>query len=118
MAKIPVKLVFDVAKTHGPKVVKFANDNKEIIAGAIPMIGAGAKKFIDQQADKKMNKAENNNDQYRELRIADYKKNELKKLDNISRIQLVKHKHEIESFISQIANEEKQVLAIKKTSLC
>ena len=114
MAKIPVKLVYDAAKIHGPKVFKIANDNKEILAGAIPMIGAAAKKLKERQTDKKANKAENNSDQFREIRIAAYKKKDLSNLNNLSRIQLIKHKHEIESFITQITNEEKQALAIKK----
>ena len=115
MAKIPINLVVDAAKTHGPKAIKFVEDHhKEIVAVAMPIIGAGTKIITDFQANRKDKKAENDSNQFREIRIADYKKKDLSNLNNLSRIQLVKHKHEIESFISQIANEEKQALAIKK----
>lgn len=44
MAKIPVKLVIDTAKLHGPKAIKFAKENKQIFVDAIPAIAEGVKK--------------------------------------------------------------------------
>ncbi|MCH4826373.1 hypothetical protein [Planococcus halocryophilus] len=114
MAKIPVKLVYDVAKTHGPKAIKLALANKELMNEVLPAIGKGAEKIKEYQANRKDKKEENNSDQFRKINIKDYKKNDLSKLNNLNRIQLIKHKHEIETFISQISHKEKQELAIKK----
>lgn len=122
MAKIPVKLVFDVAKTHGPKAIKFAYENKEIIVDAIPKIETKVKKikesqankFKERQANKIASKVKNESDHFEKIDIKAYKKSKLSKLDNLNRIQLNKHKHEIETFISQVDNEEKQALGLKK----
>lgn len=114
MAKIPVNSVVDAAKTHGPKVIKYVVDNQDKIIRVIPIIEAEVKKIKERQANKIANKVENDNDQFEKIDIKAYKKNTLSKLDNLNRIQLNKHKHEIETFISQIATEEKQALAIKK----
>ncbi|MDN3451880.1 hypothetical protein QMA09_16945 [Planococcus sp. APC 3906] len=122
MAKIPVNSVVDTVKTYGPKVAKLAYENKELIVDAIPKIELELRKIKERQAEKSKerqakklaNKVENDNDHFEKMDIKAYKKNTLSKLDNLNRIQLNKHKHEIETFISQIATEEKQALAIKK----
>lgn len=117
MAKIPVKLVYNVAKDHGPKVIKFVLENKELVDKAVPYFEKGKEKIKELQAikqEKKVEKEENTFDQFRKINIKDYKKNDLSNLNSLSRIQLIKHKHEIDTFISQISHQEKQELAIKK----
>ena len=108
MAKIPVKLVVDSAKLHGPKVIKFAKDNKEIILAAIPPVAAGAKKIKEMRDNKK---EVDSKDHLRKKRFAEYKQIEL---GTRNKAYLLKSKHETENFISQINTEEEKELALKK----
>lgn len=108
MAKIPVKLVVQTAKLHGPKAIKFAKDNKEIFVGAIPAMAAGAKKVNEILNNKK---DVNNSDHLRKKRFAEYKQADF---STKNRAYLLKSKHEIENFLLQISTEEEQELAIKK----
>lgn len=108
MAKIPVKLVVDTAKLHGPKVIKVAKENKEIILAAIPPITVVAKKIKEMRVNKK---EVDSKDHLRKKRFAEYKQTEFA---TQKKAQLVKSKHEIENFISQINNEEEKELAFKK----
>lgn len=111
MAKVPAKLVIDSAKLHGPKVIQFAKDNKELVAAAVPLITPAAQKIKEFKTNNDIKKAKINKDPFRKKRFIEYKTQDLT-IQN--RLQLVKFKHEIENFISQINKEEEQELAIKK----
>lgn len=111
MAKIPVKPVIDVAKLYGPKVIKFAEDHKGMAPIVMPIISTATRKAKEFQAQRKINKVENNTDHIRKKRFIDYKKIDL---NQQNKSQLTKSIHEIENFISQIKYEEEQELAIKK----
>lgn len=111
MAKIPVKLLIDTAKVHGPKVIKLAKENKDIAAAAAPLIAAGTKKIKDFKDNKEEKKEENNADLIRRKHFKGYKTIDL---NNQNRSQLIKLKHEIENFISQLHKEEEQEVAVKK----
>lgn len=111
MAKIPVKLVMDTAKVHGPKVLKFVKENKDIATAAAPLIAAGTKKIKDFKDNKVEKKAENTADHIRKKQFKGYKTIDL---NTQNRSQLIKLKHEVENFISQIHKEEEQELIVKK----
>ncbi|ETP70345.1 hypothetical protein G159_02110 [Planococcus glaciei CHR43] len=108
MAKIPVKLVVDTAKLHGPKVIKFAKDNEKIILAAIPSVAAGAKKLKEIRDNKK---EVDSKEHLRKKRFAEYKQTEF---NTQNKVHLLKSKHEIENFILQIMTEEERELAFKK----
>lgn len=112
MAKIPVNLIVDVAKKHGPKVINKFKDNKEIIAIVAPAAGAAAtrlKKLID---DRKIALAEK--EPHRKKRYSEFRNEILVSLQILNRLQLVNYKDEVESFIAQIEFEEKEEIALKK----
>ncbi|MGE6370840.1 hypothetical protein ACQKDB_17155 [Planococcus kocurii] len=112
MAKIPAKLIVDVAKNHGPKAIKLLNDNKAVILGAAPFIGTGVAKIKNLQADRK--KASAAREHYRKTRYSEYKNVILVKLSDLNKLQLVNYIDEVESFIAQIENEENEEFVLKK----
>lgn len=112
MAKIPVNLMVNIAKNHGPKAIKAIKDNKEIILGAAPIVGAGAAKVKKVYHDRK--NTSDTKEHYRKGRYSEYKNDILGNLSNQNRLQLVNYKDEVESFISQIEYEEKEEVVLKK----
>ncbi|QHJ72268.1 hypothetical protein [Planococcus halotolerans] len=112
MAKIPVNLIVDVAKKHGPKAINNLKDNKELVAIVAPLVGAAAAKLKKLYDDRKIAFAEK--EHHRKKRYSEYKNEILGNLPDLNRLQLVNHKDEVESFISQIEYEEKEEVALKK----
>lgn len=112
MAKIPVNLIVNIAKNHGPKAIKAIKDNKEVILGAAPIVGAGAAKAKKVISDRK--NTSDTKEHYRKRRYSEYKNDILGNLSRQNRLQLVNYKDEVDSFISQIEYEEKEEIAFKK----
>ena len=112
MAKIPINLIVDGAKKHGPKAIELIKDNKELIAIVTPLVGAAAAKLKSLSDDRKTALAAK--EHFRKRRYNEYKKDILVNLPNYDRLQLVNYINEIESFIAQIENEAKDEIALKK----
>lgn len=112
MAKIPVNIIVDVAKKYGPKTINNLKDNKELVAVVAPLAGAAAAKLKKLYDDKKISTADK--EHHRKKRYSEYKNDILGNLPSQNRLQLVGYKDEIESFILQIENEEKEEVALKK----
>lgn len=53
MAKIPVKLIFDTAKTHGPTVGKFLKENWKETAVVVGSLGKAREYIINRKETKK-----------------------------------------------------------------
>lgn len=112
MAKIPVNLIIDSAKKHGPKTIKYLKENQDNILKFAPLAVAGAAKFKKIYDDKKISLAEK--EHYRKARYSEYKNSILGKLSELNKQQLVNYIDEVESFIEQIENEEKEEVVLKK----
>lgn len=112
MAKLPYKVIIDIAKTQGPKALKALKDNKEILSEAVPLVGRSAAKIKNIYDDKK--KLSTAKEHYRKTRYVKYKNDILIKLADHNKLQLVEYKSEVESFIAQIENEETEELRLKK----
>ncbi|MBU9673848.1 hypothetical protein KQ939_09890 [Planococcus sp. CP5-4] len=112
MAKIPGKLIVNGAKKHGPKAVEFVKENKDNIIKFAPLVGAAAAKIKIAYDNGKNNPAEK--EHYRKKRYSEFKNSILATLSDQNRLQLSNYKNEIESFITQIENEEKEELVLKK----
>lgn len=112
MAKIPVDFLVDVAKKHGPKTIKKLKDNKELITIIAPLAGAAAAQLKKIYDDKMISAAEK--EHHRKKRYSEYKNDILGNLPDQNRLQLVNYKDEVESFISQTENEEKEEVILKK----
>lgn len=112
MSKKPIDFVIDTAKTNGPKVAKYIKNNPEVLLKVTPFIAIATekvKKFQDNRKKKSTPKVDVRKNKYNE-----YKTEILINLSDYTRLQLLGHKNEVESFIEQIKNEEMQELALKK----
>lgn len=112
MAKIPVNLIVNGAKKHGPKAVEFIKENKGIILTVTPLVAPAAAKLKKLYDDRKNAIAEK--EHHRKKRYSEYIKDILLNLSEQNRLQLISYKDEVESFIAQIENEEKEEVALKK----
>lgn len=112
MAKIPVDLIVNGVKKNGPKTIKAIKDHEKLILAAAPLVAATAAKFKKLYDDKKISAAEK--EHHRKKRYSEYKNDILGNLPSQNRLQLVSYKDEVESYISQIENEEKEEVVLKK----
>jgi hypothetical protein len=111
LAKIPVKEMIDMAKTHGPTVGKFLKDNWKETVAVVGVLGE-ASKYITNKNEAKKNSSKLH---HRKNHYTQYKTIILKELDNKKRSELIQYEKEIEQFIKQIRAEEKKDLTVKKT---
>lgn len=112
MAKLPLNQIVNGAKKHGPEAIKFLKENKEFIAPLIPLINPVAEQLKKLHEKRKIALAEK--EHHRKRSYSEYKNNILGNLSDQNRLQLVTYKNEVESFILQIENEEKEEVALKK----
>lgn len=110
MAKIPVKLI-DAAKNHGPQLGKFLKENWKETTAVVGTLSKATKYIIDKKETNKNSRKIN----YRKDHYSQYKTTILKELDNKKRSELFKYDQEIQKFIKQIQNEEKNDITFKKT---
>ncbi|WP_053362563.1 hypothetical protein [Bacillus sp. FJAT-27251] len=114
MAKLPIRPIFEGVKKYGPRAGKLVKENWKEVAGAIGTIGAGVKAIQEMKGDKKETKEKQGKLHYRKERYNNYKSKILRELDSKNRNELFQHILEIEYFIQQIQNEEKNEFGIKK----
>ncbi|MBX9996068.1 hypothetical protein [Priestia aryabhattai] len=113
MAKIPIKLLANGIKEHGPKVIKFTKENGKDVMKTVAVIGSSMgtiNKITQKRKEKNLNKVH-----YRKAKFNEYKTAILKDLDTKKRHELFHYTLEIKQFINQINNEETNTLAIKKS---
>jgi len=111
LAKIPVKLIFDTAKTHGPTVGKFLKENWKETAVIVGSLGKAMEYIINRNETNKNSE----NIHFRKNQYSQYKTTILKELDNKKRSDLFQYEKEIEQFIKQINGEGNKGLNVKKT---
>jgi len=104
MPRIQIGPIKEGVKKHGPKMVKIINNNKKEIKAWIGFLGLGD--LIKKHREKKV--------PYRKVRYYHYKTQLLNELDNQNRDELFQYMLEIEQFIQQIENEEKEDIGVKK----
>lgn len=114
MARIPIKPIVDIAKTHGPKAGKFVKENWKEISKGVAIVGTASKKVNDFKENKKDTNQYDAKMHYRKNRYIKYKNAILPELDKKKRHELFQAKLEVEQFIQQIKNEENKELAVKK----
>ncbi len=81
MAKIPVKLILDTAKTHGPTVGKFLKENWKETAVVVGGLGKAREYIINKKETKKNSEKIH----FRKNHYSHYKTTILKELDNKKR---------------------------------
>lgn len=113
MSKKPIDFVIETAKTNGPKVAKYIKDNPEVVLKVAPFIPLAVKKVKDFQDNRK--KKSTLKLDVRKTKYKEYQTEILINLSDYTRLQLLGHKNEVESFIEQIKNEEMQEFALKKS---
>lgn len=118
MAKVPIKPIVKVAKAAAPKVKKFLKNNPDKviaaaggIAGGFGKIVKGGVEFINTRGDRKKAKGKV---PYRKIKFLQYQNEILPNIDSFSNIKLNSYKHEVENFIKQIRQEEKNQLIANK----
>jgi hypothetical protein len=84
LAKIPVKHIFDKAKTHGPTVGKFLKENWKETA----VVGGKAWEYIIKRKETKKNSEKTH---FRKNHYSQYKTIILKELDNKKRSELFQY---------------------------
>lgn len=112
MAKIPVNSLVDGAKKHGPKAINLIKKNQDTILKLAPLAVPLAAKLKELYDSRKITIAEK--EHYRKNRYSEYKSDILIKLSNLNKLQLLNCIDEVESFVAQIENEEKEEVALKK----
>jgi hypothetical protein len=114
MAKIPIKPIIKIAKTHGPKAAKFVKENwKELSQGAAAA-GSAGKMANDFRKKRKESKHDPARVHFRKSRFHQYKTVILPDLPKMNRRELFEAKLEVEQFIGQIKEEEKKEAGVKK----
>ncbi|WP_113928743.1 hypothetical protein [Bacillus sp. P14.5] len=114
MAKLPIKPIIKLAKTHGPTVGKFVKENwKEISQGAA-FVGSAGKIAKDFRKNRKESEQYLEKNHPRKIRFHQYKTSILPDLHNMNRFELFKGKLEVEGFIAQIKEEEQKEAGVKK----
>ncbi|MGM0840254.1 MAG: hypothetical protein ACQEWE_05985 [Bacillota bacterium] len=114
MARIPIKPIVDIAKTHGPKAGKFVKKNWKYIPKVVAGVGTVSENFSAFKENKKETKQYDAKMHYRKNRYIKYKNEILPELDKKKRHELFQAKLEVEQFIQQIKNEENKELVVKK----
>lgn len=114
MSRKPIGSIIEGVKKYGPKAGKFIKDNRKEITGVLSVLGAGD--YIKKRIEKRegSNKAEEKKMHPRRRRYKHYENKLLPELDIQNRNELFQYKLEIEQFIQQIKNEEKEDISIKK----
>jgi hypothetical protein len=114
MSKIPIGSIIKGVKKYGPKAGKFIKDNRKEITAVLGVLGVGdsIKKRIEKKGES--NKTEVKKLHYRKGRYKHYENKLLPELDSQNRNELFQCMLEIEQFIQQIKNEEKEDIGIKK----
>ena len=113
MSRKSVGSIIEDVKKYGPKAGKFIKDNRKEITGVLGVLGVGdaIKKRIEKREES--NKTEKKMHP-RRRRYKHYENKLLPELDIQNRNELFQYMLEIEQFIQQIKNEEKEDFSLKK----
>ncbi|MDP4552952.1 hypothetical protein Q9251_18900 [Alkalihalobacillus macyae] len=114
MVKIPIKPIVNAAKSATPIVKEYVKKNPGKTISIIGGAGKVGKDFLENKEtrfEKKQNKGKVH---YRKIQFVKYHNEILPNLDSYSYIQLISFKHELETYIKQIKQEEEKQLAINK----
>ncbi|RIW31361.1 hypothetical protein D3H55_15425 [Bacillus salacetis] len=114
MAKIPIKPIIKLAKTHGPRAAKFVKEHGPKIAKGVTAAGSAGKMANDFLKNRKEAKLDPAKVHFRKTRFHQYKTVILPDLPKLNRHELFEAKVEVEQFIGQIKEEEQKEAGVKK----
>ncbi|TYS17062.1 hypothetical protein FZC78_10575 [Rossellomorea vietnamensis] len=114
MAKLPIKPIIKLAKTHGPAAAKFVKKHGPAISQGAAFVGSAGKIAKDFRKNRKESEQYLEKNHPRKIRFHQYKTKIVPVLHNMNRLELFKGKLEVEDFIAQIKEEEQKEASVKK----